>query len=120
VNGIVDESGRALLRLRVKHPTEASETELDVWVDTGFTGELVVPRRHIAFLNLPLGPAVKAALADGSEIRLDTYTCMIEWFGTWKRIEIVASGGQFPLLGVGLLLDRELRVDYRARTLGVT
>jgi clan AA aspartic protease len=95
----------------------ATEAELDAWVDTGFTGELVVPRAQITALGLPLGPAIKARLADGSEVELETYLCLLEWFGTWKAIETVAADGQNPLLGVGLLLGHELRIDYRARTM---
>ena len=119
MTGIVDEAGRAILSLRMKHPTNPTITELDAWIDTGFTGELVLPQRHVSTLGLPLGPVVKAALADGSEIQLDTYTCVVEWFGTWKRIEVIANQGQFPLLGVGLLLDHELRIDYRAKTISL-
>ena len=62
---------------------------------------------------------VPKTLADGSEIELDTYTCLLEWFGEWKRIEVVANQGQFPLLGVGLLLDRQLHIDYLARVLNL-
>jgi clan AA aspartic protease len=117
MNGIVDGAGRALLRLRVRNPNDAREADLDVWIDTGFTGELVLPQKHVTSLGLPIGPAVKAALADGSEIQLDTYTCLVFWFDEWKRIEVVANQGQFPLLGVGLLLDRKLVIDYAAKTL---
>jgi clan AA aspartic protease len=117
MNGIVDGAGRALLRLRVRNPNDAAEAELDVWIDTGFTGDLVLPQKHVSSLGLPIGPAVKAALADGSETQLDTYTCLLLWFDEWKRIEVVANQGQFPLLGVGLLLDRKLVIDYAAKTL---
>ena len=41
MNGSVDDSGRALVRIRLKHPTDSTEAELDAWIDTGFTGELV-------------------------------------------------------------------------------
>ncbi len=119
MTGSVDGSGRALIRIRLKNPTDATETELDVWIDTGFTGELVLPQQNVASLGLPLGPSVMARLADGSDIHLDTYTCLLEWFDEWKRIEVVANQGQYPLLGVGLLLDRELHIDYRAKTITV-
>lgn len=120
MTGSVDNSGRALLRIRVRHPVSAVEAELDGWIDTGFTGELVLPREQVVRLGLPLGPAVRAGLADGSEVELDTYTCILEWFGEWRRIEVVANQGQFPLIGVGLLLDRELRIDYRGKMVTLT
>lgn len=90
---------------------------MDAWIDTGFTGDLVLPLAHVTALGLPPGPVVNAKLADGSDIELDTYTCLVEWFGAWKRIETIANAGQFPLLGVGLLQGHELHIDYRAGTL---
>jgi predicted aspartyl protease len=102
MTGLVDCSGRALLQVRLRHPTSAIESVVDCWIDTGFTGELVMPRQKILELGLPPGIAVRAGLADGTEVDLDTYTCMLNWFGEWKRIEVLAGGGQFPLLGVGL------------------
>ncbi|WP_419581436.1 hypothetical protein [Stieleria magnilauensis] len=42
-----------------------------------------------------------------------TYSCVIEWFGDKRNLEVIANDGECPLLGVGLLLGLELRVDYR-------
>jgi clan AA aspartic protease len=116
MTGNVDGSGRALVRIRLKNPTDRAEAELDAWIDTGFTGELVLPQETVTSLGLPLGPSVTARLADGSDIQLDTHTCHLDWFDEWRRIEVVANQGHYPLLGVGLLLDRDLRIDYRAKT----
>ena len=115
--GVVDNAGRAILRIQLKHPTSATITDLETWIDTGFTGELVIPMQQIAALGLPLGPAVKAVLADGSQIKVDTYFCLVEWFGKWKNVEVVANQGRFPLLGVGLLLGHDLHIDYQAKTI---
>ncbi len=101
--------------IRLRQPN----TKLDAWIDTGFTGDLVIPLQQVVLLGLPLGPAVPAQLADGSIINLDTYTCLVDWFGAWKEIEVIANQGQFPLLGIGLLLERQLNIDYRAKTLSV-
>lgn len=117
MTGSVDGSGRAFVRIRLKNPTNATEVELDAWIDTGFTGELVLPQPIVTSFGLPLGPFVMARLADGSDIQLDTYTCHLEWFDEWKRIEVVANQGQYPLLGVGLLLDHDLHIDYRSKSI---
>lgn len=55
-----------------------------------------------------------AGLADGTEVVLDTYGCTIQWFGEQRPVEVVANDGQFPLLGVGLMRDRRLEIDYRS------
>jgi clan AA aspartic protease len=116
MTGFVDDSGRALIRIRLRNPTDEKDIEIETWIDTGFTGELVLPKAIVNSIGLPIGPAVKARLADGSEIQLDTYTCRLDWFGEWERIEVVANEGQFPLLGVGLLMNRDLHIGYPTRT----
>jgi clan AA aspartic protease len=115
MTGSVDGAGRALVRIRIKNPRDATEAEVDAWIDTAFTGELVLPQQIVASFALPLGPSVMARLADGSDIHLDTHTCLLEWFDEWKRIEVVANQGHYPLLGVGLLLERDLHINYRTK-----
>jgi predicted aspartyl protease len=119
MTGIVDDSGRALLPNKLRHPTTTGETLVQAWVDTGFTGELVLAQKDVAFHGFPVGQAVRATLADGSEIVLDTFACLLEWFGEWKEIEVIVNSGQFPLLGIGLLQGHELHVDYSKKCLSV-
>ena len=119
VNGWIDSSGRALVRIAVKSSARSSPIELDAWVDTGFTGELVLPQESISALGLPQSATVRAELGDGSEVVLDICSCLIEWFGQEKQIEVIASTGQLPLLGVGLLQKHKLIIDYPSRTLAL-
>jgi clan AA aspartic protease len=91
--------------------------DCDAWVDTGFNGELVLPQSNVLALGLPRSAGIAATLGDGSQIVLDTYTCRIDWFGTSREIEVITNNGQWPLLGVGLLLSHELHIDYRALTM---
>lgn len=115
MTGEVDDYGRALVRIVAKAATGAAATELTVWVDTAFTGELVMPRETIARLRLVKSSAVIADLADGTDAILDTFTCQIDWFGAERVVEVVESDAKLPLLGVGLLWNRQLVVDYRLR-----
>jgi clan AA aspartic protease len=119
MNGRVDSAGRALVRISVKPSATATAVEIEAWVDTGFTGELVLPQESIVALSLPLSAVVRVELGDGSQTVLNTYTCLIEWHGQVKQIEVIANTGQFPLLGVGLLRDCTLTVDYVSRTLTI-
>jgi len=120
VIGAVDDFGRSLLRISLRHPVTAVESDMDAWVDTGFTGDLVVPRAMLSALSFPLGQSVRGTLADGSEIELDSFICLLHWFGQWQNIEVLANDGKYPLLGVGLMLGHSLCVDYCARTLTLT
>ena len=114
--GNVDSGGRALLPIRLRHPVTSVETGIDAWIDTGFTGDLVVPVQQLSSMNLPAISAVLASLADGTQIKLDTYECLIDWFGVWKQVEVVANQGKYPLLGTGLLMNRKLTIDYINKT----
>ncbi len=98
---------------------DGSQQAVDVWIDTGFTGELVFPITIINRLGLTKSGSIDAILADGSQIELDTYTCRIQWFKGERTLEVIANDGEIPLLGVGLLLGRELRIDYTNLTLSL-
>ena len=120
MNGIVDSEGRSLLAIEVRANPTSQAMATDVWIDTGFTGDLVLPKSIIRSMALPHSGSVDAILADGSQIACSTYTCFIEWFGQERRLEVVANGGDYPLLGVGLLAGLELRIDYHDGKLTLT
>jgi clan AA aspartic protease len=117
MKGTVDDSGRALLIITVIPPSLANGVALQAWVDTGFTGDLILPQSTVNELNLPMTGVVEAVLADGSKVALIRYTCDLLWFGEKRQLEVVANEGATPLLGVGLLTNRRLTIDYRANTL---
>jgi len=119
MNGHVDSAGRALVRLRLTSAVPATTMELEAWVDTGFTGELVLPQDRITALGLQRSAVVTAALGDGSATVLEVYSCLIEWFGRVQQIEVIANTGTSPLLGVGLLRGHRLTIDYASRTLAI-
>ncbi len=64
MKGEVDDSGRALIVLRVRSSADA--TQVAAWVDTAFTGDLVIPRGAIERMGLPQSAAVMAGLADST------------------------------------------------------
>jgi len=117
--GQVDAYGRALLTVTLRPTTTGQISEVEVWVDTGFNGDLVLPHCNIEQLALPASGAVKAVLADGSEVTLKTYSCIIDWFDQQRDLEVVSNNGEYPLLGVGLLLGHDLSVSYRTGKLVV-
>jgi clan AA aspartic protease len=112
MNGHVDSNGRALVTISVHLSARTATREVQAWIDTGFTGELVLPQAQINDLALPHSGTVKAILADGSEVVLKTYACLIEWFAEQRELEVVANEGEYPLLGVGLLSGYDL--SYRS------
>ena len=114
MNGHVDSNGRALVTVSIRPSDAAAAHEMRVWIDTGFNGDLVLPHQQIDELALPHSGTVKAILADGSEVALKTYACLIDWFGQERHLEVVANDGEYPLLGVGLLAGLDLHISYRS------
>jgi clan AA aspartic protease len=116
VNGIVDEELRALIDVPVSAAKREQKTPLRVWIDTAFNGGLVIPREQIKKLKLKKSSATQAVLADGQTVELETYACLLEWFGKEYRTQVVANDGAYPLLGTILLAGRRLNIDYVAKT----
>ncbi len=114
MNGHVDGYGRAIVTVSVRPSDVAAARDIEVWIDTGFNGDLVLPQEEISDLGLPQSGTVKAILADGSEVALQRYICLIDWFGEQRDLEVVANEGEYPLLGVGLLLGHDLHISYRS------
>jgi clan AA aspartic protease len=112
VKGRVDQSGRAILSVLLVTEAHSSGVPIDVWVDTGFTGDLVLPEPLVQQLGLPVSGSIDGILADGSQTELSTYHCQLRWFGRDRNLEVIANDGEVPLLGVGLLLARKLTIDY--------
>ena len=78
---------------------------------------MVIPRTTIEAMGLPQSAAVMAGLADGTQVVLESYSCVLDWFGNLRLVEVIENDGEIPLLGVGLLSDRRLEVDYGRRSL---
>ena len=44
---------------------------------------------------------------------MDSFAAWIDWFGELREVEVIASEDQSTLLGVGLMLNHRLVIDYR-------
>lgn len=114
--GEVDEAERALLELSIQNSPGSDVVRLVVWIDTAFDGELVVSLDDIQSMQLTQAAAISATLADGTVVILETYDCFVEWFGKWRSVQVIANEGDWALLGTALLRDRQLIIDYRAKS----
>lgn len=120
VTGIVDEYGRPLVRVRVVHPTSGANLEIDAIVDTGCTGSMSLTIDQIRRLGLPRAGQVNGELADGTVVPIPLHLCQVDWLGQLRLIETLGAGTRFALIGLGLLEDLILTIDYPARTVNLT
>lgn len=114
MKGQVDSFGRALVTVSVRPSDVATAVDVEVWIDTGFNGDLVLPQYLIDELQLSESGTIRALLADGSEVTLQRYVCRIDGFGEKRELEVVANEGEYPLLGFALLLGYDLHISYRS------
>src|SRR5262249_18057934 len=92
----------------------------DAWIDTGFTGELLLRPEQADALGLPrFTAALPGTLADGSRIQFEARRCLIEWFGVSRPIGAIIGTGQFALIGVRLLEELIVAINYPARTVSL-
>jgi predicted aspartyl protease len=110
VNGTVDATGRALVTLSVAANQDAEPASIAVWIDTAFNGELVMPRRLIEAMQMVQTAGIEARLADGKTTILESFSCILNWFGEDRAIQVIANEGEYPLLGIGLLIGHRLIV----------
>lgn len=108
-----------MLEIRVARDSHSSPHTLLVWVDTAFNGGLVIPLEQIQSLGLKKASSIEAVLADGQVVVLETFSCVLNWFGKEYCTQVVANDGHYPLLGTVLLAGRKLLIDYEQRTLGL-
>lgn len=115
--GTGDDRNRALMDLEVRRTRTSSGASVKAWIDTAFDGHLVFPTSLIEELQLESLVETEAILADGRKATMETFICYLEWFGDVIPLQVIAGGGQLPLLGTGLLENRVLVIDYAKKQL---
>lgn len=108
--GVVRE-GEIRLTLKVRGPRRR-EREIEVIVDTGYTGALTLSPAIITALGLSWQGFGRGILADGSECSFDVYETSVVWDGRARRV-LVDEANADPLVGMKLLDGFELKAQIR-------
>jgi clan AA aspartic protease len=109
IRGTVTANREPVVSLRVRSPGGAV-ADVDLVVDTGFTGALVLPASVVAALRLPWQSGGTAVLADGSTRQTDYFEAEVEWGQAWLPV-LAMSVGPESLLGMRLLAAHRLTVE---------
>jgi clan AA aspartic protease len=120
MSGRVDEYGRALVMVRLFGPTEGDSISREAWVDTAFTGELLVSPDLCAQLNLRRIGTTPVLQSDGIAQQRHRYECEVEWLGGRRLVTVISGTTRLPLVGVHLLEDSILTIDYSRDTVLLT
>ncbi|MGI4787225.1 MAG: clan AA aspartic protease [Janthinobacterium lividum] len=107
--GSVNSYREATIQLPVRSAT-MHENQIEVILDTGFSGSLTLPPNLITALSLPFRSRGSATLADGSEAQFDIYAATIIWDGAARNI-LVESADTDPLVGMSLLYGFNINIQ---------
>src|SRR3954469_1913152 len=109
MTGTVNALREAVLRLVVLGPG-GREREVEVVIDTGYNGSLILPPYLVAELGLPFRIRSSATLGDGSTGLFDVHDGTVHWNGKSRRIAVDVADSE-PLLGMALLYGYELTIQ---------
>jgi clan AA aspartic protease len=110
-------NGRLEAWLRVR--TSGGEI-LDLLIDTGFDGALVLPRTEANRLNLTVLGRVPIIGVGRTRSVVDIAELEIEWLGQSRPVEVIISDGDDSLLGTAMLDSSRLVIDYFTHTVNVS
>jgi clan AA aspartic protease len=109
ITGVVNASHEATIRLPVQ-AASGQEQEIEVILDTGFSGSLTLPPTLINALGLPFRSRGSAILADGSYAHFDIHVAMVVWDGLPRNVLIEAAETD-PLIGMSLLYGHDIHIQ---------
>jgi clan AA aspartic protease len=107
MTGIVTTGLQAQIDLELLGPSGGL---FEAVIDTGFVGELILPRNLVVAFALARRGTYHARLADGRRVVLDYYEASILWHGRPRTVQVLQSGATV-LLGMELLQGSRLSID---------
>ena len=79
-------------------------------LDTGFTGQLLLPRRFMNRLGLSVTEWIDARSATGDFVRVPYAEATVVWRGAQRQAEILQLDSE-PLLGMEFLWNHRITID---------
>jgi len=110
MTGFFTSDGEPALPVHVAGP--AGNLEVDAVIDTGFNGELTLPRKQIEVLGLPEATVTEVTLADGRVRDVSLYAAKAVLSGITREV-FVAEAPTTPLVGTGLLQGFSLHIEFQ-------
>ena len=102
INGRVSAELDPLATIEIKNG-QGGDQPVEVVVDTGFNGELVLLSHLVQSIGLEYIDDVPVVLAERQPRPVSAYDCVVSWHGRHREVVVLDMGSE-PLLGMGLLL----------------
>lgn len=111
MTGSFTAEGEPSLPIHVVGP--AGALDIETIVDTGFNGELTLPREQIESLDLPEATVTEVTLADGRVRTVQMHLAEVRLDGDNRQV-FVAEAPTTPLLGTDLLWGFSLYIEFQS------
>ena len=114
IAGFVDRAGIPFIPLRV------GGQEILGIVDSGFNGDLELPRSIRQSLSARYCGRVKSRLAGGQSLTEHCYLVEMEFDGTELEVEVTFADSESALIGTRLMQEHLLQIDFVRRSVALT
>jgi clan AA aspartic protease len=112
---VVSDGREATISLKVIGAgSDRDSSNIQVAIDTGFTGHLKLPPETVRSLSLPERGFVEVELADGGMATLGVYEARVLWHWRPLRVPVYEADGA-PLIGMSLLRGSTLTIEVLPR-----
>ncbi len=110
-------TGRVSESLDLLVPIEVSDRNgvflpLEIVLDTGFNGDLALPREVIQNLGLTYRGQTSWTIATGEEATMSNYDGVVLWHGQPRDVVVIETASE-SLIGMALLVGSRITVDAR-------
>ena len=89
-------------------------------LDTGFSGELVLPRDVVDELQLTIFGQVPFEVVSGAQMSADFTEVKIRWLDEERIVDVIVSESDDALIGTALLDGTRLTIGYIANTVSAS
>jgi len=113
--GVVNENLEAVLSIEL-----ADGASIDCVLDTGFNGNLILPKNFVQAHSQAIPISVQVKLAEGKIAEVGMTTIEIKWLGSEFPVNILVSETDESLIGTELLIGSVLEIDYKNLTVKIT
>lgn len=115
IKGHIDDQNNPWLKVVVIGETQQT---IYVIVDTGFTGELMLPKEMAIELGLKKSGVASCQYANGTEKDVLLYSATLKWGSRQQQVTVhVEDNAVSALIGGGLLHNYILQADYKNKQL---
>jgi len=113
--GSVNENLQAFLPISL-----TNGSSVNCLLDTGFDGALMFPRSFVEINLIDITGSETFTAAEENIFTADIGIAEVNWLGDNFSIRIVISNSEDALIGVEMLIDTILKIDYTKATVTIT